>query len=337
MNLYPQICKPADEAAARSRHGEYGIYRFFDVPVGSQLPLPELCQYQGSNPSVTVRQIDAPEIEPGEFETRYEWHDDKGRLICRCGRRDGDYLLYLPAQASFFIRAGGFIDCLAAPGVGPGLLRQLLLNQVLPRYLAHTGELLLHASAVTLPGGSTVAFLGDSGYGKSTLASFCHLQGAQMIDDDCILLRADAQGAAITGGVPTLRLYPDSLRALGHDPAGFAPNADGSGKLHMCLDESAVAISGARHLDALLLLCAPPEPDARCEVRLERAGGQAAMMSMLRSAFNLDPSDPQIVSGTFRRVAQALEQGLPIYHLHYPREHAVLPRVLEALKSFNWR
>ncbi len=331
MHLKRQKYHPADCANVPELNQGYGMYRFFNVTLGSQFPLPELCDYQKSTPSISVRQIHSARVAPGEFETRYEWRNEQGRLLCRCGRQDGSYLLHLPSQANFYVGVDGNIDCLAFPGTGSGLLRQLLLNQVLPRYLAHSGELMLHASAVTLPGGSTVAFLGESGYGKSTLASYCQLQGGQIIDDDCILLRTDSRGVNVIGGVPTLRLYPDSLTALGHDSAGFAVCSDGSSKRQMRLTGRATPAPVARRLDALFLLRAPSGSTA---VGVERAGGQAGMMSILGSAFNLDPTDPQTLSGTFGGVARMLEQGLPVYHLHYPRAHAALPRVLEALSSF---
>lgn len=332
MNSNPQTGNPGEYPDSQRQYPQGGIYRFFDIPVRSELPLPELYDDSDLAPSVTVRQIAAGEISFNQFTIRYEWRDAQGRLICRCGRRDDEYSLYLPGQASFFIAAGGDIKYQASPGVGEGLLRHLLLNQVLPRYLAHTGELLLHASAVTLPGGKTIAFLGDSGYGKSTLASYCHLQGAHLVDDDCILLRCGDRGVSISGGVPTLRLYPDSLCALGHDSTGFAPYMDDSSKQQMRLPTTAVAASGPRHLDALFLLCAPPLPSVQCEVRVEAVAGQVALMPILSSVFNLDPADPQVISRTFASVAQTLDSGLPVYSLYYPREHAALPRVLQELQ-----
>ena len=331
MNINPQKNIPGGDQQPLHPPRGFQTYRFFDTSVSSELPLPELRNSRDVEPAVTVRQMFDGQINPGEFETRYEWHNDQGQLICRCARRDADYLLYLPSQATFHIELDGIINYLAAPEVGQGLLRQLLLNQVLPRYLAHSGELLLHASAVTMPNGRTVAFLGDSGYGKSTLASYCHLQGAQIIDDDCILLRSDDYGVCITGGVPTLRLYPDSLHALGHNPAGFAPYADNSNKQQMRLAERVTPSSGSRPLNAVFLLCAPLETTAGSGVIIESASGQAAVMSMLSSAFNLDPSDQATQLATFQRVARTLGEGLPVYTLHYPREHSALPQVLQAL------
>ncbi|MCB1704395.1 MAG: hypothetical protein KDI17_06005 [Halioglobus sp.] len=305
-------------------------YRFFNLLLSSELPLPELRRDDAGEPAVAVRQMRDGQLDEQAFETRYEWRDPRGALICRCGRNGSGYLLSLPAQASFHLAASGTIGYRAEAGIEQDLLRQLLLNQVLPRYLSHAGELLVHASAVTLPGGRTVAFLGDSGFGKSTLASCCHLHGAQLIDDDCISLSADSRGVCVSGGVPTLRLYPDSLRALGLNAGHFAPYAKGSDKLQMQLADSAPVLE-ARRLDALYLLDAPSRTRAGGEVCLEPAGGQAAMMAILGSAFSLDPSDVDTQARTFRQAAQTLAGRLPVYWLRYPREHGALPRVLRAL------
>lgn len=322
---------PSGSHRAHSGERPSGCYRIFDSTIRSQIPLPELREESAREPQITVSLEDSDTAEEEGFVDCHDWRDHGGRLLCRAARRDDEYRLLLPQRASFRIGRDGAISCVPAPAVEQGLLRHLLLNQVLPRYLAHTGEFLLHASAVTLANGNTVAFLGESGHGKSTLAYFCQKQGANIVDDDCILVRAGERGVLITGGAPTLRLYPDSLQALGHEPAAFAIYTKDSEKQQMSLARHNTPGSRLQPLHALFLLDAPRAALADTAVRIDAAAGQDAMMAILRGAFSLDPSDPETMARTFRRAAQALEQGLRVFQLHYPRQHAALPQVLQAL------
>ncbi len=314
--------------------GQVISYRLFNTCLSSTIPLPEVPYWPYGNPSIRVRQAASGSFDLAGFVSRHDWCTDDGRLICRSARRGDQYLLSLPGQARFLISVGGEICCFPERGMDPGLLRQLLLNQVIPRYLAHTGALLLHASAVSFPNGSTVAFVGKSGIGKSTLASYCYSQGAQIIDDDCILFRVENSQLKITGGVPTIRLYSDSLDALGYNPHDFTRYADSTEKLQMCLPAGDTPGSDPRVLDSVFLLASPSELTSRGEtVHIELASGAAAMMSIMGSAFSLDPSDPDSMRRIFSQAAQLLNegQGLKVNHLYYPRDHAELPFVLRAL------
>ena len=320
-----------------SRSGRQAAsHRLFHSCLSSDIPLPELplCA-QGTPPCIRLRLAAAGEIDSTGFTTSHDWCDADGRLICRSARREEQFLLLFPEQASFLIGPGALITCCPAQGVDQIRLRHLLLNQVLPRYLAHAGELLLHASAVSLPGGRTVAFMGESGRGKSTLASYCHAHGAQAIDDDCILLRFDNSGPSVIGGVPTLRLFPDSLEALGHDPADFEPYADSSEKLQMRLPADGVTdAQESKVLDGLFLLAPPSNPAG---VSIEPATGSEATMAIIGSAFSLAPSEPDTMARIFAQAARLLTGDRPLHvnNLRYPRDHACLPQVLSAL--LDWQ
>jgi hypothetical protein len=306
-------------------------YRIFDIAISSQIPLPELTAYPEEEPLITIRRAKPGQIDSAEFASNHEWRDDGDRLISRSGRRGNEYLLSFPQQASFHIKPGAVIDCIPSPGAAEGLVRHLLLNQILPRYLGQTGKLLLHGSAVTLPNGKTVGFLGDSGHGKSTLAVYCQRQGAQLIDDDCVLVHFEDHGACITGGAPTIRLYPDSVQSLSHNPDHFVPYVDYTEKLQMRLTDTSTPKGGKYALDALFQLCSPKETPACNPVRIEPAPGQAAVMAIVRSALTLDPTHRDTMRGTFQHAENILAAGVPLYNLHYPREHAQLPQVYKAL------
>lgn len=308
-------------------------FEVFGACLRSELPLPELPPCAAAAPRFTVRTVGYGQPEPAGFRTCHEWTGEDGALLCRSARRREDYLLTFPGRAGFHIEPDGVITCRPAAGVADELIRQLLLNQVLPRALSNAGALLLHASAVTLPGGRTVAFLGESGQGKSTLVSYCHRRGARIIDDDCVLFRLEDQPIRILGGVPTLRLYPDSLRALDYDPAAFTPYLEHSAKRQMRLPRDATAGSRPRVLDALFVLAAPDEMPGADAVAIAPATGQRAMMAILGSLFSLDPTDADTMTRTFSQAGRVLDEdrGLRAHLLHYERDYANLERVWQAL------
>ena len=323
---------PQTEVSPARGCGEHHIYRIFDKTILSQISLPELPLAARAEPSIKVESVEYGQINMSHFKICHTWrHSDGSQVTGYSARRGAEYLLRFPQQASFLIQPGGVIRCASEEGGTPELVRQLLLNQVLPRYLAHNGELLLHASAVTLPNGKTVAFLGESGRGKSTLASYCHRRGAHLIDDDCILLCFSDEGVDITGGVPTIRLYPDSLRALGHDDSAFRPYLGYSEKQQMRLPVDASADLAPRRLHALILLGDPLQIGSDDAVSVVPASGQEAVITAINSSFSLDPSDDETKARIFTQVGQLVSGHPGVYSLHYPRDHDSLAQVYEAL------
>jgi hypothetical protein len=305
----------------------------FGVTLHSQIPLPELMPGAGADPAVVIDQLERLPPDAGRYTACHRWRDSGGRLLCQVAQYRGRYQLMLPDQASFYITEDGRIGCFAFPGTEADLLRHLLLSQVLPRYLAHRGALMLHASAVTLASGATVAFLGASGRGKSTLASYCHRHGGQVVDDDCVRVHQQSGAVSLTGGAPTIRLYPDSLAALGYRDGQVSPLVDASGKRQVRLPGCTAAGAPVRTVDALFILDTTDESPACDHVSIEPVAGQSAVWALVSSAFNLDPSNPQTQARTLQHAAQLVNSQVPVYNLHFPRQLAGLPQVLWAMQD----
>src|SRR5205085_11497996 len=94
---------------------------------------------------------------------------------------------------AFLMRAGREIVVDPAEGVSGDVLRLYLLGPVLALALHQRGWLMLHASAVAM-GQQAVAFLGGSGWGKSTMAGVLHQRGHALVADDFVAV--PAEGAA---------------------------------------------------------------------------------------------------------------------------------------------
>jgi len=309
------------------------FFRIFDTTVCSEFPLPELPHASGQNAVLSVKlgEGDPDQFDSWGFERAFEWCAYDDRVVCWCDREGDDYLFVFPRNATFHITSENVINCFLHDGSSMQMLRHLLLNQIIPRYLATTGRLVLHASAVTLPNGRSVAFLGNSGFGKSTLVSSFHRNGAQLINDDCILLDVGKHGVTAIGGLVGIRLFPDSVNAVFNEAAGFTNYTPYTDKQQLFLkDQAGDKPPEPCVLDAMFLLNDPKE-DTDNEICIEPVSGSEAMMAMIFSAFSLDPSDKKMIAGNFQNVGQAIGERLGIYSLQYPRVHERLAEVRTAV------
>jgi hypothetical protein len=287
---------------------------------------------------VTMGEGGVDQFEGQGFERAFEWPNRDGSVACWCERRRGgrgedEYLYVFAGSAAFHITAGGVVNCFGHENSTPRMLRHLLLNQIVPRYLATRGRLLLHAGAVTLANGRSVAFLGRSGFGKSTLVASFHRHGARLISDDCILLENAGKGVTVVGGLAGFRLFPDSVTAVFEEHAGFTNYTPYTDKQQLFLQgEDGGGPSEGRVLDAMFLMNDPAR-DPACEVRIEPVSGPEAMMAMIDAAFSLDPSDKALIASNFRNAGQVIGEEMGVFALGYPRRHVLLKDVRAAVSA----
>ena len=319
------------------------LYRIFDTTLSCDFELPELPRVAAQVHALTVKlgAGDPGEFDADGFEKVFEWANYKGRIVCWCERRENagggdDYLFVFPRSASFHITSEGLINCFLQPDSTMQMLRHLLLNQIIPRYMATNGRLILHAGAVTLENGKSVAFLGNSGFGKSTLVSSFHRHGAQLINDDCIMLECSDDGVTVIGGLVGIRLFPDSVNAVFNEATGFTNYTPYTDKQQLFLQSEAGSVQPEPCvLDALFLLnnpkAGPADDKTDQAVMIGPVSGSEAMMAMVYSAFSLDPSARKVIAGNFRNIGQAISEQLGFYSLNYPRVHERLPEVRAAV------
>jgi hypothetical protein len=111
------------------------------------------------------------------------------------------------------VRRGQEIVLESDAGVDDSTLRRYVMGALLPVVLYQRGFLVLHASAVEI-GNRTVAFLGASGWGKSTLAAALQARGHRVISDDLVPVLTDFRSPRICPGPPSLKLWRDAARTL---------------------------------------------------------------------------------------------------------------------------
>ena len=185
--------------------------------------------------------------------------------------------------------------------LGSGLLVSVLL--------ALRGEFALHASTVEVDG-RAVAFIGESGMGKSTLAAMACATGAKLVTDD--LLRLDLS-------TPTARCYLGSLEnRLRWKPSELSPAYSAT--------VTALSVDGRRLLRpvpseaelAPLVAIVAPLPDRTAEkldiVRLDPAPSVMQLNRCLRTPGWLDLAFRQKAFSQLSRIAELV----PVYLARLP-------------------
>lgn len=130
---------------------------------------------------------------------------------------DLETYLRFPGVGVFRIVQGREIIVNAEKDADINALRLCLLGACFTVLLRQRGRLVLHASAVAVDD-HAVLFLGASGSGKSTLATALHQRGHQILADDLVAVDPSLPQPLIDTGFPYLKLWPESVSALGYDP-----------------------------------------------------------------------------------------------------------------------
>lgn len=219
-----------------------------------------------------------------------------------------------------------------APGTAECVIEHVLNDHIAPRLLAELGELVLHASAVRF-GERSVLFLGETGAGKSTLATSLHQAGHHLLGDDAVIVTREPGGYCAQAVYPSLRLYPAAIERLIGNGASTTPMADYSDKQHVRLATLPSVAAPPLPLAAIFFLANKTASEAAAtSVCARPLPSTMACIKLVEQSFTLDPQDPACAA---RRLAalSALALALPAFTLSYPRDFACLGEVHAAIAA----
>lgn len=229
-------------------------------------------------------------------------------------RNETGYLLRFPNLADFEVSADASkVTCSPAPGVSEETSEHLFLNQVLPLVLSKRGKLVFHASAVEVPEGA-IAFLAETGRGKSTLAASFALHGYRFLTDDGLVVESDGDGYQVMPSHPSIRLWKDSQKMLADPDARTAPPLHFTSKVRFLAGEGLAHCDQTRPLRRAYFL----GDGSAQEIVFRRLCASEALIEWVKHSFLLDVEDRSMVGRHFDQVAK-LANRVPCYHLDYPR------------------
>jgi hypothetical protein len=198
------------------------------------------------------------------------------------------------------------------------------LNQVLSYCLLARGIEPLHATAIVV-GERAVAFLGDSGFGKSTLAAAFLQKGYALLTDDVLALEFRGENVWAWPGIARVKLNPDAADAVFSGRRSIPMNTFTSKMIFPLL--------GSQHdhrlvpVQALYVLAHKP---SKSRILVRRLSGRASFLPIVQNTFNDTVLRPDRLKQQFA-FAGRLARLIPIKRLSYPRHLDLLPSVADAI------
>ena len=256
------------------------------------------------------------------------WTLPDGSVWTEFFRSAAGYLLRFPDLADFAVAADGLsVTCAPAPDADEATSRHLYLNQVQPLVQSMQGKLVFHASAVEIAD-HAIAFVAESGRGKSTLAAGFALGGYRFLADDGMLVESVGGGYQVLPSHPSIRLWDDSEAALIPSGTEAAPALAYTSKSRF--------LAGSE-----IAYCGQPQPLRRAYflgsgrasgVVFRRMSAAEALLEWVKHAFLLDIEQRPLLASHFDELAR-LANHASCFHLDYPRRFEDLAQVRQAIAA----
>jgi hypothetical protein len=209
-------------------------------------------------------------------------------------------------------------------------LQVYLLGHVLSFALITQGYEPLHATSVVIDG-NAIAFLGSSGFGKSSLAAAFLADGHRLLTDDMLLLKRTGEGYEGQPGPARIKLFPKMARRFLAGTASAVPMNSETEKLVLPLSPNLRHVGGAP-LRALYVLSAPLDVRRQQPIQLTSLSTRETFVELVRGTFNSVLTGPDRLA---RQYTQCLGFASQVVarRISHPRVVSSLPAVREAILS----
>jgi hypothetical protein len=289
-------------------------YRAYGLHIRSEIPLPELVVSP-------VDQVDAT--------IRLEALTNPIDTSCFHGFQltaEGMYL-YWESVGTLLIRNGREIIVDRVPDADAGRLRLFILGAALGVLLHQRGHFILHASAIAVED-RAVLFVGDKGWGKSTIAATLCKRGHRLLSDDVVPLMATGTTQQVIPAFPQLKLWTDAVTSLGYcldDFPTLVPHLDKRDcRLSDAFDPSPVPL---QHIFVLGL------GDA---IEIRRMSPQEVLLALMRNSYITRFGAELLQEGDradhFLKLTQVAQQ-VAVWQLLRPRDLSQLSETAQRLEE----
>lgn len=234
-----------------------------------------------------------------------------------------ELLIDIPQAGRMLVRDGAEIVIAPARDATQSL-QPYILGVAMGAICLQRGHAPLHASAVS-NGAGTIAFAGESGAGKSTMAVAMADHGYTPLTDDlALIVRDGVEPPGVYPGSPLVRLWPNSVEALQLDRSGSTVELAGSAKLLFSLGAGDLA---RRPLSALYFL----ERDDGDAVAIEPMRLPQAIAAFARDLYRGHWALPMGAVDARLAAIGHIVSGLPCFRLRRPHAYSRLSATAAAV------
>ncbi len=306
-----------------------GNYCFYGVSITSQWPLYPQESGEGGLGKVKLYEGTGSHFAGAAAEAAGRLSSSKWVQYARL--QDGADYLHWPDLFEFIISADGQqIAGRALSETAIEMFRTYLLGQVISLALLKQGIEPLHSTVVVIDG-QAIAILGDTGYGKSTLAAALLQSGASLLTDDLLVVRQNGAGWLAYPGPPRMKLFPEAAHTfLGEQVAGIPMNPLTS-KLVIPLATHQITHLATK-LAAIYVLRSPTAKRLGDKVTIRKRQQHKACLDLIAGTYNTLVRTPDRLTQQFN-LATHLALSIPIKSLSYPRGLARLPEVVAMIQA----
>ena len=311
-------------------------YFIFGGCLRSELRFPELTESRGRPPDWTLRLSTISRIDEGQVLS-----DVAFSPTCRVRLSRGDgWLRYSHScTGTFEIFANGSrILFEPAPNGDIGTARTDFIGRVLLHCVDRARVTWLHGSAVRV-GNRAIAFIGQSGTGKSTMALALARAGCEHVCDDTLPVEA-AVPPVVWPSDHIIRLRPDTRGRLAS--CAHAVRRESDGKFILtggAFDSREVTLAagapGAGRMPLAAVYLLEPATSPLAEPVTRRAVGPTAAVPRLMHHLKLDPVvGPEDPASLVRQLA-TIAGSIPVYELTVARDWARIDDVVARLLAWH--
>jgi hypothetical protein len=289
-------------------------YAAFGLTVESAFDLPQLDPLDhadGRDPdvSITRAEVRVPTTDCGDDDHHYVDADEF-------------YVSYQVGDTA--VRDGREIRVDPVADAPMAVVRRLVVGPLFNFLLYQRGYLVLHASTARV-GDVAVAFLGESGDGKSTTATAMLAAGHPVCSDDVAAIRTSEGVPTVQPGYPAVKLDADAVEAL--DPALETEPSAAAGRRRQFYRLDGQWSTDPLPLARVYLLADGPGP----EIVSLPAGEQCMALvehTYTRGSFGLENAP----TTNLQRCATVAD-AVPVARLRRPRRYDALPALVDAVRA----